>query len=437
MKIERKLMPKLVEWKQFARRKPLILQGMRQCGKTWLLREFGRESFDNTVYLNFEQENGVREFFAESLKPHQILQHLAVYSGESIQPNETLIIFDEIQECPAALTSLKYFCEEAPEYAIAAAGSLLGVMMHSGKGFPVGKTDFLELGPCSFDEYLAAADPALANYLTTIPLQPVLAPYLQKLELQLREYMTLGGLPGVLNTFLETQDLSAADAELEKLLLSYEADFGKHASARDVPKLFLLWHSIPEQFAKENRHFIYGEVRQGARAKDLEDALQWLIQAHLIRMVSLVETPEMPLEAVRSRKIFKLYPTDVGILRKLAKLPLSILLQGGDLFDSFKGKLAETYVLEQLLAQRFDPVCYWANSRGTAEVDFLIQGDSGILPVEVKSGLNLKSKSLKVYRSLFSPPLSVRTSLQNLRQDDGLLNIPLPLLGHLSRFLQR
>ena len=236
---------------------------------------------------------------------------------------------------------------------------------------------------------------------------------------------------------VKDSDWEKADAELEKLLLSYEADFGKHASARDVPKLFLLWHSIPEQFAKENRHFIYGEVRQGARAKDLEDALQWLIQAHLIRMVSLVETPEMPLEAVRSRKIFKLYPTDVGILRKLAKLPLSILLQGGDLFDSFKGKLAETYVLEQLLAQRFDPVCYWANSRGTAEVDFLIQGDSGILPVEVKSGLNLKSKSLKVYRSLFSPPLSVRTSLQNLRQDDGLLNIPLPLLGHLSRFLQR
>ena len=438
MKIERNIIKDLQAWKNSQRRKPLLLKGVRQCGKTWILRHFGTTSFTNTVEFNFDKDSTLASFFEGPFDVKRIITQLSAYCGQRILPQKTLIIFDEIQTCPIALNSLKYFCEDAPEYVIAAAGSLIGLSLAAkGKsGFPVGKVDIKEMTPCSFDEYLHAVDSSLHEYIKTIPLEPLADAFCQKLSNYLREYLTLGGMPAVITAFLETHDYNIAEQELDSILQAYEADFSKHIDAKDIPKLFMLWKAIPAQFAKENRRFIYGEVREGARAKDLEDALRWLINASMVQKVNAVETPAAPLTAVIDPKCFKLYPSDVGILRKLAKLPPAVIAESMDIFSDFKGKLAENLVLEQFYALGISPVCYWYNEKGKAEVDLLIQDDNKIIPVEVKSGLSLKAKSLKTYREKYNPEISIRTSMNNLRFDDGLLNIPLYLLGELPRLLK-
>ena len=436
MMIERDITRTLSTWKESPQRKPLLLKGVRQCGKSWILEHFGKTHFGNVVTFNFEKNPEIAAFFTGSYEPKRILAQLAAYSGQSIVAQETMIIFDEVQLCPRALNSLKYFCEEAPEYAIASAGSLIGISIASKEGFPVGKVEIMEMHPCSFNEYLRTVAPSLLDYLQTIPLEPLADAFTAKLNSYLREYIAVGGMPAALSTFIDTHDVWAADRVLDSVMQAYESDFSKHIPSKDIPKLYMIWQSIPSQFARENRKFIYGEVRKGARAKDLEDAMQWLLNASMIRKVELAEVPELPLAAVADRKIFKLYPSDVGILRKLAKLSPTVILDSHDIFSDFKGRLAENLVLEQLLAMDYSPVCYWYNPDGQAEVDFLIQDNDIVIPVEVKSGMNLNAKSLRSFREKYNPQIAIRTSLNNLKFDNGLLNIPLYLFGELPRLLQ-
>ncbi len=437
MHIERNIIAELLAWKKSPMRKPLLLKGVRQCGKSWILRYFGKNYFENAVEFSFDKDTDLASFFEGRLDVRRILSNLSAYVGQPIVPEKTLVVFDEIQTCPRALSSLKYFCEDAPEYYIASAGSLIGLSLSSGTcaGFPVGKVDIKEMTPCSFDEFLHAADPSLHKYIKTISLEPLPEPFCNKLHGYLLEYLVTGGMPAVLAAFLQTHDYLIVEQELDSILTAYEADFSKHVPPNEISKLFLLWHSIPVQFAKENRRFIYDEVRVGARAKDLEDALQWLIKASIIQKVNVTKVPQVPLEAGVDRKTFKVYPSDVGVLRKLAKLSPASLLNNTDIFDDFKGKLTENLVLEQLYSLGISPVCYWYNEKGKAEVDFLIQDEDDVIPIEVKSGLSLNAKSLKVYRENFKPQIAVRTSLKNLKLDNGLLNIPLYLLGEFPRLL--
>ena len=423
MQIERNIIRDLLEWKDSPRRKPLLLKGVRQCGKTWILKHFGEKYFADVVDFNFDKDPGLASFFSGTYDAGSILSRLSAYCGRKIAPRETLILFDEIQTCPNALNALKYFCEDAPEYAVAAAGSLIGLALSAKNktGFPVGKVDIRELTPCSFDEYLRAVDPVMHEYVKTIPLKPLEDAFCNKLSAYLSEYLAVGGMPAVVTAFLESRDFHVVEQELDSILQAYEADFSKHISASDIPKLMMMWHSIPAQFAKENRRFIFGEVRQGARAKDLEDALQWLVGASMVRKVNAVDAPEYPLTAVMEQKTFKLYPSDVGVLRKLARISPEVIVNSLDVFSDFKGRLAENLVLEQFCALGMTPVCYWFNGKGKAEVDFLIQNGNRIVPVEVKSGLNVNAKSLKFYRGRYNPQLSIRASMKNLRLDDGLL----------------
>lgn len=429
-------MPKLVEWKNSSDRKPLILNGVRQSGKTWLLEEFGSEHFEDVAYFNFDRQQELASFFETSLSPKDIIFQLGIFQGKAIFPDKTLVIFDEIQACPKAINALKYFCEQAPEYAIVSAGSLLGVSLAAADaGFPVGKVSFLELNPCSFKEYLRAADPMLCSYTESISsLAPIPEAFLGKLNGYLREYITLGGMPEVLTKFLEKRDIFEAAKTLDEIVKSYELDFSKHAPKVDIPKLFLIWNSIPAQLAKENAKFVFGEAKPGARAKDLEDAMLWLQSAGLVKKVNNTKTPMLPLASYEERKIFKLYLSDTGVLRQLAKLPVSIGNPSVDLFAEFKGRLLENYVLQQLVSFGTDPIYYWTGNN--SEVDFVIQNGMDILPIEVKSGLNLKAKSLKLYREKYSPHIAVRTSMQNLKFDNGLLNIPLPLMGEFKRLTE-
>ncbi len=438
MQIERNMVSNLLAWKNSPRRKPLLLKGVRQCGKTWLLKHFGAKHFSDVVEFNFDKDPGLMSFFSGTYDVQRIVSQLSSYCGKRIVPQETLVIFDEIQTCPDALNSLKYFCEDAPEYTIAAAGSLIGLALSAKNksGFPVGKVDIRELTPCSFDEYLCAVDPVMHDYIKTIPLEPLADAFCNKLQVYLSEYLTVGGMPAAITAYLETRDWNIVEQELDSILQAYEADFSKHAESCDVPKLMQIWHSIPSQFAKENRRFIFGEVRHGARAKDLEDSLQWLIGASMVQTVCAVSSPEYPLTAVMEKNTFKLYPSDVGILRKLARISPAVIVNSQDIFSDFKGRLAENLVLEQFCALGINPVCYWYNNKGKAEVDFLIQDDNRLVPVEVKSGLSVNAKSLRFYRDTFRPQLAIRTSMKNLRLDDGLLNIPLYLLGELPRLLE-
>ena len=436
MNIERFLIQDLIRWKDSPRRKPLILNGVRQCGKTWLLKYFGQHYFEDFAYFNFEHSSEILSFFDGSYDPSKIITQLSAFANKQILPQKTLVIFDEIQVCPRALVSLKYFCEDAPEYAIASAGSLLGISIAAKEGFPVGKVSILDMSPCSFKEYVHASAPMLVKHIETVPLEPLPDAFASRLTEYLREYLTFGGMPEVASIFLDERNIDDTEETLRNVLENFKKDFMKHIPARDIPKLSMIWNSIPVQFARENKRFIFGEVRKGARAKDLEDALQWLVDASMVIKVNQVEKPEIPLKGFEDRKLFKLYPSDVGVLRKLAEILPNIPLNTPDIFSEFNGKIAENYVLEQLKAMHISPISYWTNPIGKAEVDFLIQSDQGVIPIEVKSGTNLNAKSLRIYREKYSPKLSVRFSMQNLRLDGGLLNIPLYLIGEFPRLMK-
>lgn len=425
MKIERKALEALRAWKKQKSHKPLILQGARQVGKTWLLKEFGKSHFEDVAIFNFDENPELKQFFASTKDVKRIIENLSLVHGRTIKPETTLVIFDEIQECNNALNTLKYFCEDAPEYYIACAGSLLGVAMSRGASFPVGKVDFLNIYPVSFMEFLSAADSSLYNYMLSInKIEPIPDLFFNRLLDKFKMYYISGGMPEAVVELLESGDVANVQKILQNILNAYALDFSKHSDNNDVTKIGYIWQSLPSQLARDNKKFLYQTVRPGARARDYETALQWLVNAGLIYRVNRTTKPALPLKAYDDQSAFKIYSLDVGLLRRLSGLSPSAIADGNRLLTEFKGALTENYILESLIGQFENAPRYWT-SQNRAEVDFILQVDNDIIPIEVKSDENVTGKSLAFYRKEFDPKLSIRYSLKNLKQDGGLINIPL------------
>lgn len=415
----------LRKWKRKKSRKPLIIEGARQVGKTWLMKEFGRQEYKNTVYINFDSNARVAELFSTDLDVQRILRGIEIYAGRKIDPENTLIIFDEVQEVPKALSSLKYFCEDAPEYHIVCAGSLLGIALHDGTSFPVGKVEFLKLYPLSFKEFLMATGKEPYAELIDQKDYQMVASFKQIYVDALKEYYYVGGMPEAVASYSEEQDFAEVRNIQNRIIAAYEQDFSKHAPANIVPKIRMVWNSIPSQLAKENRKFIYGLIREGARAKEYETAIMWLSDCGLVHKVSRITAPHLPLKAYEDLKAFKLFLVDVGLLGALAGLNQKILLDGNDLFVEFKGALIEQYVLQQLVTNPDLGIYYYTNDRGNCEIDFLVDDGEKIIPLEVKAEINLRAKSLKSYRDKYSPEVSVRASMADYKVTDGLVDLPL------------
>ncbi|MDE2518006.1 MAG: ATP-binding protein [Methanocorpusculum sp.] len=437
--MERTAIHELEKWRASRYRKPLIVNGIRQVGKTWLLKEFGRRHYTNTAYFNFEEQPEFREFFATTKDPSRILQNLMMASGQTITPETTLIIFDEIQEAPDALTALKYFAEHAPEYHIACAGSLLGVALAKPSSFPVGKVDFLEMYPMSFSEFLlACGDENLATYLESLDaVEPLPDAFFNPLYEKLKMYFICGGLPEVVLAWAEDQNVDEVQKRLANIITAYERDFAKHMSPKDYPKATLIWNSVPSQLAKENKKFIYRVVKEGARAREYEDALQWLCDAKLLVKVYRNSTPRLPMAAYDDISAFKLYLADVGLLRRLAQLDPSVFRERNRLFAEFKGSLSENYVLQALTPQFDADLRYWAMDHPDYEVDFLLQRKNDVIPVEVKSEGNVEGRSLKKFKEKYGDEVKIRVrfSLANLKLDGDVLNIPLFLADSTDKLI--
>ncbi len=432
--MERLLIEDLYKWKTKADRKPLILRGARQVGKTWILKDFGKKHFKDVCYVNFEQKDMLANVFEGELSPHDIIEKLSILKRMKIKPQDTLIIFDEVQEMPRALTSLKYFAEECPEYAICCAGSLLGVALHQGTSFPVGKVDFLDLRPMSFREFLMAqGEEMLIDYI--LEGNRDLGAFETKLTAYLKKYFVIGGMPAAVAKWLETNDYYDVDDVQRKLVISYQNDFSKHAPRQIVEKIRYVWDSIPSQLAKENKKFVYGLVREGARAREYEDALLWLSDAGEIIRTYNVTKPDVPLKAYSNLKAFKVFLLDVGLLRCMSGLSPKAILEGSRLFEEFKGALTEQYVCQELqLFKHLQTNYYWTSS-SIAEIDFLVSDGLNVYPLECKVGLTMNAKSLKSYMDKYAPSLSIRTSLLPYERQDGakMLNLPLYLLFTLNK----
>ncbi|SDD65906.1 ATP-binding protein [Pedobacter soli] len=435
MQIKRTVQKNLSSWKIDPNRKPLVLQGARQVGKTWLLKHFGASEFDNVAYFNFEEQPDLKQFFENTKDIQRIIQNLSLVHGLPILPQKTLIIFDEIQECNEALNALKYFYENAPEYAVASAGSLLGVAMSKGNSFPVGKVDFLRVNPISFSEFLSADDPQLFAYVESIDkLEPIPDIFFNPLVDKLKKFFICGGMPEAVVALLEQQDIEKTQQVLQNIVNAYALDFSKYAESKDVPKINHLWASIPSQLARDNKKFLYQSVRTGARSREYEDALLWLSHAGLVYRIFRITKPGLPVSAYDDLSAFKLYLIDVGLLRRLSLLDPIAIREGNRLFTEFKGALTENYVLQHLIKNFEVQPRYWT-SGNQAEVDFIIQIKNEIVPIEVKSDENVRSKSLSIYNSLYEPSVRVRYSLKNLKRDDGLINIPLFLVDYTEKLL--
>jgi predicted AAA+ superfamily ATPase len=430
-------MKDLFAWKDKRNRLPLILKGARQVGKTWLLQEFGRKAFDDVLSVDFERTPGLKEVFDGDISPKRILDLLGALHGKRIKPQKTLLILDEIQEAPRALTALKYFAETAPEYAVCCAGSLLGIALHENTSFPVGKVDFLSVQPLNFEEFLLAGnEESLIEFVRESGICEIPRVISEKLTDYLKWYLIIGGMPAAVCTWFETRDFSAVEKRQRDILETYENDFSKHAPQSIVPRVRALWNSVPVQLSKENKKFIYGLAREGARARDYEKALLWLFDSRLLRRVGRITKAALPLKAYEDMKAFKLYHLDVGLLRVMSELPPSAILDGVKIFEEFKGALTEQFALSELAGKdSVRSICYWA-SDATAEVDFVFVFGDEIYPFEVKSGRNLRAKSLQIYRERFRPRLSIRASLSDLRLDGGLLNVPLFVLFNLENYLR-
>lgn len=421
----RMAMEKLLEWKKSVRRKPLIIEGARQVGKTWLMKEFGQQFYKNMVYINFDSNSRMAELFGADLDTKRLIMGIELYAGKKIDPEDTLLIFDEVQEVPRALSSLKYFCENAPEYHIVCAGSLLGIALHEGTSFPVGKVGFLKLSPLSFREFLMAIGKERFAELLDSQDYSMITNFKQEYIDALRQYYYVGGMPEVVQSFADNRDFNEVRGIQKRILMAYEQDFSKHAPIDMVPKIRMVWNSIPSQLAKENKKFIYGVVREGARAKDYETAIMWLSDCGLIHKVSRVNQIGIPLKAYEDLKAFKIYLVDVGLLGCMVGLRQRTLIEGDSLFVEFKGALTEQYVCQQLKTLENLEICYYTNERGSCEVDFVVDTEEHIIPLEVKAEVNLKAKSLKTYRDRFSPEISVRTSMRDYKREEWLLNLPL------------
>jgi predicted AAA+ superfamily ATPase len=431
--MERSAFAELEAWRLDPGRKPLVVDGARQVGKTWLLKEFGKRTYRNVAYINFESNERMTTLFSSNLEPARLLTGLRVETGVPIEPENTLIIFDEVQENPKALTSLKYFCENAPDYHLAAAGSLLGISMHAGISFPVGKVDFLSLHPLSFLEFLKAADESGLADLIASGDWSMIDTFREKLTELLRYYYCVGGMPECVAIFTEIKDLDQVRAVQKKLLEAYERDFSKYAKPEIVPRIRAVWNSLPAQLAREQKKFIYGLVREGARAREYESAIEWLCAAGLSRKIFRVSKPGLPLKAYQEHNAFKLYMLDVGLLAAHADLSLQTVLRGNALFEEFKGGLTEQYVSQELGLKKDMSASYWSSDTSRAEVDFLIQARNSIYPLEAKAAENLQAKSLRVYREKFSPLRCFRTSLSPYREESWLTNIPLYGLSRIGK----
>ena len=416
---------KLWKWKDSKRRKPLIIEGARQVGKTWLMKEFGKHAYENTVYINFDSNSRMAALFASDLDTDRLIMGLELFAGHKIDADNTLLIFDEVQEVPRALASLKYFYENAPQYHIVCAGSLLGIALHQGTSFPVGKVDFLKLYPLSFEEFLMAIGQERFAALLRSHEYLMITSFKQLYIDALKQYFFVGGMPEAVQFFAENKDFAEVREIQKRILTAYEQDFSKHAPNDIVPKLRMLWNSIPSQLSKENKKFFYGLVREGARAKEYENALMWLCDCGLVHKISRVNTSGIPLKAYEDLKAFKLFLVDVGLLGCMAGLSCRTLLDGNDLFVEFKGALTEQYVCQQLKTAEALEIYYYTNDRGTCEVDFILDTGEKIVPVEVKAETNLKAKSIKTFWEKFSPEIAVRTSMSDYKKEDWLLNLPL------------
>ena len=437
--VERLIMNNLLRWKNSKHRKPLILKGVRQVGKTWVLREFGRRYYENTAYFNFDENEDYRQFFETTKDVDRILQNLMLASGQKILPEKTLIIFDEVQDCPNVINSMKYFCENAPQYHIACAGSLLGIALAKPSSFPVGKVNFMQIDPMTFTEFLMAnGDGNLAEYLGSIDrIEPIPDAFFNPLTEKLKMYYVTGGMPEPVLMWTEERDVVAMQEALSGIIGAYERDFAKHPSISEFPKISMIWKSIPSQLARENKKFIYKVVKEGARAREYEDALQWLVDARLVHKVYRSSAPRLPIAAYDDLSAFKIYLVDVGLLRRLAQLSPTAFGEGNRLFTEFKGALTENYVLQSLIPQFEVMPRYWSQMNPPYEVDFLIQRENDIFPVEVKSDSNTTSRSLRKFKELFPDEikLRIRFSLDNLKLDGDVLNIPLFLADEADRMI--
>lgn len=438
--MERLILKQLLNWKNSPYRKPLILKGVRQVGKTWVLKEFGRRYYENTAYFNFDENEEYKQFFETTKDVNRILQNLMLVSGQKILQEKTLIIFDEVQDCPEVINCMKYFCENAPEYHVACAGSLLGIALAKPSSFPVGKVNFMQIDPMTFTEFLMAnGDENLVDYLKTVDiLEPIPNAFFNPLYEKLKMYYVTGGMPESVLMWTNARDVSAMQKALFDIIGAYERDFAKHPNVSEFPKVSMIWKSIPSQLARENKKFIYKAVKEGARAREYEDALQWLVDARLVHKIYRSTAPSLPVSAYDDLSAFKIYLVDVGLLRRLAMLAPTAFGEGNRLFTEFKGALTENYVLQTLLTQFEVVPRYWSQSNPPYEIDFLIQRDNDIFPIEVKSETNTTSKSLKKFKELFGDKvkLRIRFSLDNLKLNGDMLNIPLFMADHTDRLIE-
>lgn len=435
MNLHRDIIFKLNEWKNSSSRLPLIIKGARQVGKTWCMKEFGRKFFSKVAYFNFESDTELKKDFHTTKDPLRLLSILELYCGIKIEADNTLIIFDEIQECNDALISLKYFAEETPQYHIISAGSLLGVALQNQSSFPVGKVDFMDMFPLTFKEFLISADTEIYKFFDDFPLLSIPAIIINKLNEWYRKYLICGGIPKAVLAMLEDGNIQSVDYELERLLTSYSLDFSKHVSSSTVPKISAIWNSIPSQLTKENKKFIYGAVKTGARAREYEEALNWLELSGLIYKIYDTELPYLPLKSYDNLSAFKIYLFDIGILRILAQLPASILISDSLAFREFKGAFAENAVLQNLIPQFRITPRYWT-SKGKAEIDFLLQFQDSVYPIEVKASDNKSGKSLKIYIDKFQPKKSVIISSETFRIEKDIIHIPHGLTPWLKEILK-
>lgn len=433
----RNAMEELYKWKEKKNKKPLVIRGARQVGKTWIMKKFGESAYKKTVYINFDNNQQMKELFDKDMKTDRIIMGLELYTGNKINPEETLLIFDEVQEVPKALTSLKYFNENAPEYQIICAGSLLGVALHEGTSFPVGKVEFMDLYPLSFSEFMRAMGKEQFVQLLKDGNFDLATTFRQDYIDLLKYYYYVGGMPEVVSNFAENMDFNEAREIQKRILMAYEQDFSKHAPNEIIPRIRMLWNSIPSQLTKENKKFVYGLIKEGSRAKEYEMSMLWLIDCGLVHKVQRVTAPNLPLKAYEDLKAFKLFMLDVGLLSCMVNLKQSVLLEGNELFKEFKGALTEQYVLQQLITLNNIDTYYWTNDRGSAEIDFLVDTGDEIVPIEVKAETNLKAKSLKSYYEKFSPEISIRTAMTDYKKEEWLLNIPLWAIEVLEEEIKR
>ena len=424
--MERALMKKLVEWKDSPVRKPLILKGARQVGKTWLMQEFGKKYFKKTAYVNFDHNPVMQHIFDQDFDIQRILMAINIETGVVVTPRDTLIIFDEVQEAPAAISTLKYFCENGPEYPVIAAGSMLGVALHEGISYPVGKVNTLSLYPLSFYEFLMAqGEEGLARLLDDDRDMEMMNAFHDKYVTALKNYYYTGGMPEIVRFFSENKDYAAVRKMQEELLEMYEADFSKHMDPRELPRVRMVWHAIPAQLAKENKKFFFGQVKKGARAKDFEMAVEWLMDCGLITRVNRVTKPAVPLKAYAEENAYKLYFLDTGLLGALSGLDAKSILEGNRIFIEFKGALTEQYVCQQMIADLDLSLFYMLSENGRYEIDFLVQHEGNVVPIEVKAGQTVHAKSLCAYCEKYAPSLAVRLSMNPCEKQDHLLNMPL------------